>query len=271
MTQEKLVTSKPDRYKASSFRAYNCRLTEHYDTLYWLRVFRVREWDHAIAECLRPHLASSPVLDVGCASGRLLEVLAKQGAAHLCGVDIAPRILEKAREKLEPLGIRYELRAADVEEALQWPDSFFGAAILCGVIHHFFRPRDALAQIHRVLQPGGCLVVAEPGFPIVVRQVLNGYMRLFPHDGDCRFYSPRQLIRILDSSGFASVGAPKRPIRFSYMVVFSKRASEGTLRRPEGAQPDAAPEPPPDNAVRDAADTMNPKPESKAPAEGDGW
>lgn len=52
MTEQGLNTSKYDRYKASSFRAFNWRLRDHFDTLYWLRVFGVPEWDQAIANTI---------------------------------------------------------------------------------------------------------------------------------------------------------------------------------------------------------------------------
>jgi len=176
MTEQELHTSKYDRYKATSFRTFNWRLRDRYDGHWWLRVFRVTEWDRAITDDLLPCLASLSVLDVGCATGRLLEALAKHDASHLYGVDIAPRILEKADEKLRPLGVRYDLQVADVEDVLPWPDSFFGAAVLSAVIHHFFRPRDALAEIHRVLRPGGRLYVIEPRLPVGVRQLVNAVL-----------------------------------------------------------------------------------------------
>jgi len=173
MIEQKLCTTKHDRYKASSVRAFNWRLPDRYDTHWWMRVFHVADWDRAIADALQPALGFLPVLDVGCATGRLLETLATQGTSPLCGVDIAPRMIEKAAGKLKPLGVSCDLAVADVEDALPWPDSFFGAVVLSGVIHHFFRPRDALVQIYRVLVPEGRLYVVEPRFPEGVRHLLK--------------------------------------------------------------------------------------------------
>jgi len=220
--QQQLQTSKHDRYKASSFRAFNRKWPERYDACWWLSVFGVDDWDRAVIAEVRPTETSLPILDVGCATGRLLAKLAEHGAAHVCGVDLAPRMLEKADEKLRRLGVRYELRAADAEDGLPFADGTFGVAVLSGAIHHFYRPKEALAQIERVLCPGGRLCVVEPRFPPVIRQLVNGYMRLFSHDGDCRFYSPRRLAALLAECGFAVGRAPVYPGGLSYMIVASK-------------------------------------------------
>ena len=85
---------KPDRYKASSYRSYNFKMPSRYDTCIWTKFAPLMDRD--MIHELGPHLSSLRVLDVGCATGRLLESLAKAGATQLFGVDLAPRILEVA-------------------------------------------------------------------------------------------------------------------------------------------------------------------------------
>lgn len=63
----------------------------------------------------------------------------------------------------------------------------------------------------------------QPRFPLGFRHVLNGYLRFFSHDGDCRFYSPKRLTALVASSEFEPVGIPHKPNSSSYMIVFSKR------------------------------------------------
>jgi 2-polyprenyl-3-methyl-5-hydroxy-6-metoxy-1,4-benzoquinol methylase len=91
---------KPDRYKASSYRSYNSKMPLRYDTCLWNRFCQTPLWDRVIVDELRPHIHSLRILDVGCATGRLLARLARAGARQLCGADLAPRILEVAVEKL---------------------------------------------------------------------------------------------------------------------------------------------------------------------------
>ena len=193
---------KRDRYKASSYRCYNFKMPSRYDTCFWMKFCQTPLWDRTLIQELQPDTKSLRILDVGRATGRLLERLAEAGAMELFGVDLAPRIIEVARQKFSKTGAYVELRTADAEEALPWDDDFFDAVTLTGVLHHFFRTRDALAEIYRVLLSGGRLFVIDPCFFPLVRQVLNLSLRVVPHDGDYRFYSPREADGLLADLGF---------------------------------------------------------------------
>jgi demethylmenaquinone methyltransferase/2-methoxy-6-polyprenyl-1,4-benzoquinol methylase len=197
------VFRKHDRYKASSYRSYNFRMPSRYDRCVWMRFCQTALWDRAIVRELgHPAISALRILDVGCATGRLLQRLAEAGAVQLCGTDLAPRILDVAAEKLSRTGIPVDLRPADAEDRLPWESDSFDVVTLTGVLHHFFRPTDALAEIHRVLRQGGRLLVIDPAFFTPVRQVLNAVLRVAPHDGDCRFYSPARAASLLADVGF---------------------------------------------------------------------
>lgn len=196
---------KPDRYKASSYRSYNTRMPARYDRRFWTRFCQVPLWDRRIVSELRPEIQSLRILDVGCATGRLLEQLAKAGATHICGADLAPRILEVAATKLAPVGVPVDLRAADAEDRLPWEADAFDVVTLTGVLHHFYRPADALDEIRRVLRPEGRLLIIDPCFFTPVRQILNAALRVAPHEGDFHFYSKARAAGMLADRGFATV------------------------------------------------------------------
>jgi ubiquinone/menaquinone biosynthesis C-methylase UbiE len=145
------VFRKHDRYKAGSYRAYNFKMPARYDTAWFVKLCQFPLWDRTIVDALGPRIESLDILDVGCATGRLLANLAGVGAARLSGVDLAPKILDVAREKLAREDAHAELRAADAEDAIPWPAASFDIATLMGVLHHFYRPHDALVEIRRVL------------------------------------------------------------------------------------------------------------------------
>jgi SAM-dependent methyltransferase len=191
-----------DRYKASSLRSYNDRLPERYDDRLLARVFPVGVMDEFVLAELRGELPSLRILDVGCATGRLLGRLAAAGGRQLAGSDLAPRIIEVARAKLATTCGEVELQSADAETALPWPSSRFDAVTLTGVLHHFSRPAAALAEIRRVLRPDGRLILVDPCFLVPLRLIFNLALRIHPHEGDYRFYSAAAAGRLLEQGGF---------------------------------------------------------------------
>lgn len=62
-------------------------------------------------------------------------------------------------------------QVADIQ-ALPFDDESFDAAVALNVLHHLNSPRRALAELIRVIRPGGLLLIAEPHAGLVVRAVL---------------------------------------------------------------------------------------------------
>jgi len=191
-----------DRYKASSYRSYNFKMPLRYDTCIWIKFCQTALWDRILVQELVSNTRALRILDVGCATGRLLQRLAEAGVTELFGVDLAPRILEVAREKLAKTGSLFELQTADAEDSLPWGCDSFDAVTLTGVLHHFYCPKNALLEVLRVLRPGGRLLIIDPCFFPPVRQILNIALRVAPHDGDFHFYSSREAVGVLADLGF---------------------------------------------------------------------
>ncbi len=94
-------------------------------------------------------------LELGCGTGLFSEGLLARGA-ELFSIDISGDLLEMARQKL-PRG-RFEERDAC---ATGFPDGYFDAVVGSSVLHHLDQ-RTALAEIFRVLKPGGAARFTEP-------------------------------------------------------------------------------------------------------------
>jgi ubiquinone/menaquinone biosynthesis C-methylase UbiE len=207
-----------DRYKASSFRAYNDRLPHRYDDALVVKVLRVPVMDDFVLAELGSDLGDVRILDVGCATGRLLERLAASGARRLAGSDLAPHMVDVARARLADRGLDADFRPADAETELPWSDSSFDVVTMTGVLHHFLGPRAALEEIARVLRPGGRLVVADACFFPPLRTIMNVALLVHPREGDYHFYTVDQAADLLAASGW-NVVEGRRINWWAYGVV----------------------------------------------------
>ena len=100
-------------------------------------------------------VATGRLLDVGCATGNFLLGMQRQGGWTLTGVEISPHAAEIAR------GHGLAVVTGTLESA-QFPDAAFDAVTLWDVFEHLHDPAGTLAEIHRVLAPGGVLVLRVP-------------------------------------------------------------------------------------------------------------
>ncbi len=93
------------------------------------------------------------VLDLGCAGGFMADALARNGA-DVTGIDPAQQAIAAARAHAdtEGLPIRYDV---GVGEALPYPDAAFDAVVCVDVLEHVGDLPAVLAEVARVLRPGG--------------------------------------------------------------------------------------------------------------------
>jgi len=98
-------------------------------------------------------------IDIGCGTG----LISRHLPSASVGVDLNPRNLEKARAHAPQI----DLRLADIEKTLPFPDGHFQTAICTEVLEHLLQPEAALAEIERVLSPGGYLIGSVPGNSLI--------------------------------------------------------------------------------------------------------
>src|SRR6266571_4097763 len=102
--------------------------------------------------------ASGDVLEVAIGTGRNLPFY--QPDVRLTGIEFSPAMLELARERASALDRQVDLHLGDAQ-ALDLPDSAFDTVLctlsLCAIPDE----RRAIAEVHRVLRPGGRFLVLE--------------------------------------------------------------------------------------------------------------
>jgi ubiquinone/menaquinone biosynthesis C-methylase UbiE len=100
---------------------------------------------------------NSAILDVPCGGGVALRGLARDQEVHYVAADLSPVMLERARSEATRRGLgQVELVEADVE-SLPFDDAGFDLCITYNSLHCFADPPAALAEMTRVVRPGGRL------------------------------------------------------------------------------------------------------------------
>ncbi|GGU33773.1 class I SAM-dependent methyltransferase [Lentzea flava] len=107
------------------------------------------------------------ILDAGCGSGPLFAALRDRGAV-VTGIDASAGMLEQARRRL---GADADLRVADLADPLPFPDHTFDDVLASLVLHYLRDWGPTLAELRRVLVPGGRLIISvEHPFVIYLMQ-----------------------------------------------------------------------------------------------------
>jgi len=105
----------------------------------------------------RIDLNGAAILDAGCGNGHGLELLARTyRPRRLVGIDLMPEQIERARRR----GLAAELRVGDITR-IEEPGGTFDAVFVFAILHHVPAWREALAELARVLRPGGVLLIEE--------------------------------------------------------------------------------------------------------------
>lgn len=135
------------------------------------------------------------VLDVGCGIGDFVEF--RPGTV---GVDVNPHAVAWCRRR----GLDCQLMETD---RLPFPAGGFEGVVLDNVLEHLAAPEPLLSEIHRVLLPGGRLLVGVPGE--------CGYAC----DSDHKvFYGETDLRRVVGAAGFSCGGVFHTPMRSRWLA-----------------------------------------------------
>lgn len=123
-------------------------------------------------------------LEIGCGRGVGAElILDRFGAERVDAFDLDPSMVALARRRLEPQGSRTRLWVGDAT-SIPVADSSYDAVFDFGIVHHIPGWRQALAEVQRVLKPGGRFYAEEVLRPFIQHPVTR---RLLEHPQRDRF------------------------------------------------------------------------------------
>ena len=178
---------------------------------------RAQRQARMLAAVLQGFAGPAVIVDVGCGDGSALAVAARQNPAHrFAGIDWSGDALRRA----SALGLTV-LRAGVTAPGLPVGDGAADMVIMSELIEHLVDPDGAVAEVRRVLRPGGSLLLSTPNLaawynrgllavgiqPIFSEVSLRG---VFGRPGSVvaghlRLFTRRALTEFLTASGFRCV------------------------------------------------------------------
>lgn len=174
-------------------------LAEHYDALRTMTRPNLDRWVGAIMK-LGGIRKESNVLEVGCGTGRFALALREKTYSRIVAIDASPDMLKRAKTK--PLAGTIEWRRGRAEN-IPLKNTAFDCVFTVFALHQFQDKPCALSEMHRLLRPGGRLVIATASHGMLKKDIA---FQLFPEMlriETRRFPSIPKLRRLLIAAGFA--------------------------------------------------------------------
>jgi demethylmenaquinone methyltransferase/2-methoxy-6-polyprenyl-1,4-benzoquinol methylase len=154
------------------------------------------------------------VIDVACGTGDLTLVLERDAKAKVFGTDFCRPMLAFAKQKSEAEVAEIPLIEADAMQLPILNDSFDAVTIAFG-LRNLSNIEHGLVELHRILKPGGKLVILEFSAPFIpgFRQIFNLYFRrILPFIGGAvsgsraaYTYLPSSVAKFLDQKELAEM------------------------------------------------------------------
>ncbi len=160
-----------------------------------------------------PVAAGDRVLDMGCGAGRHAFALYRRGA-HVVALDLDEAELEAVAGMFEamrdegeaPAGARAQAVRGSAY-ALPFEDEVFDGVVAAEVLEHLPQDSQAMAELFRVLRPGGLIAVTVPrwGPELVCWALSSAYHEV--EGGHVRIYRGSELRRRLTAAGLTPLGS----------------------------------------------------------------
>ena len=218
----------------------------HYDKHYQKDMFSVSNKYDKLLGLLRDY-SVSVFLDVGCGDGSFASAVQRELQCKSYGIDISQDAADSAQKN----GVKAFQLDIDSED---FPfESLYFDCVFCGeIIEHLYYPDHLLREVHRVLRPGGILLLTTPnmaswfnrisillGFQPIFSDV--GLERNFGHlwemepMGHLRLFTYRSIMGLIDFHGFtviATRGIGMNPLigfgrKHAYLVRVTNRVFRG--------------------------------------------
>jgi ubiquinone/menaquinone biosynthesis C-methylase UbiE len=157
-------------------------------------------------------------LDVGCGSGAAVRAAAVV-AERAVGVDLSPEMIRRANGLAAGVA-NVEFVVGD-SEALPFQDGTFTAVLCTASFHHYPNPARAVAEMARILDRDGRLVIADGAGDIFAARIADAILRRIDRS-HIRLYRRDELARFLGEAAFVDIET-RSLHRGGYVVVRGRR------------------------------------------------
>jgi SAM-dependent methyltransferase len=170
---------------------------------------------------LHPYVEGGSLLEVGCGSGRYLDLMRALGWKRVVGVDFSAKAVEQAKGTL---GL--EVYCGELKDVVLEPNSF-DAVSLSHTLEHVPDPIAFLRDIYRVMKPGARLAIIVPNVESFSSRVYRDYWLALEPPRHLVNFNRRGLSMALERAGL-SIETLKTTPRGSYQVpLFSHSRKAG--------------------------------------------
>jgi len=187
-----MYPSEPEDKKqfTQNFDQSYSRFAKAYDWV--VRVLPV--WRNWISTAI-PHIVGPHVLEVSFGTGYLISQYANQ--YHTCGIDYNWELTRIAKQNLEKYDAHAHLQQADIEN-LPYPSGSFDTVVNTMAFTGYPDGKQALAEIRRVLKPGGRFVLVDIDYPQNHNRLGTTATQLWAISGDIL----RDMKALFEQTGF---------------------------------------------------------------------
>src|SRR5690606_26889837 len=181
------------------------------------------------------------MLDVATGTGDFaLESIRILNPKKIIGIDISAGMLDVAREKIAKKGLqeRFEVQLGDSEK-LQFEDNTFDAVTVAFGVRNFENLEQGLADIRRVLKPGGKAIILEFSNPTAfpIKQLYHFHFhtltpalgKLIAKDSSAYSYLPESVANVPEGGRFAAItqkvgfrDTKVRPHTFRFCTIYER-------------------------------------------------
>lgn len=160
------------------------------------------------------------LLDIGCGTGYLIDMLAKDHEAEYTGLDLSPEMIKQADNK----NIKNAKFVEGRSDEIPFDDNTFDIITCSQSFHHYPDTDKAMQEARRVLKPGGLYILSDTGvgpFKMFGVKVDDFIYRHFSNTGDCNVSYMEKTKKDMKRNGFM-IEKTEKITTFIYTVVGKK-------------------------------------------------